>query len=375
MLPFTIGTGSLRSGIVLFRSPIVLRLFPLLLVLLLAMPGKGQSPGGRSFQFLDLVGSARVAALGGQYTALHDDDITLAVQQPAILDSSVHQHLALNYVDHFAGIGYGFASYAHDFGGQAGTWAGTIQYVNYGTFDRRNLLGFKEGTFTAASYAINISHGRWLDSNFAIGGNLKLVHSQMLDRWAMGVGLDLSGMYVNTASGFTASLSARNIGGQVKSYYANDRAPLPFEIRGGITKTLEHAPFRLGVMLRDLQQWKLRNPESGIEKKKGLFGSKKEDSVGTRGKIGAFFDNTLRHLIFNVEVLITENIHIRIGYDYRRRAELQIEEKPGFVGFNWGIGFKIDRFRFSYGRSSYHLSGGKNHFTVTTDLGAFRSKK
>ncbi len=361
-----------RYRIVSLLSPVLRKGLAIILLLSSSFPLWGQSPGGRAFQSLDLVGSARVAALGGQYSALHDDDITLAVQQPAVLDSNVDRHLALNYVDHFAGINYGFASYAHDLGGQAGTWAGTLRYVNYGTFKRRGSLGFEQGQFTAASYALDISHGRWLDTNFAVGGNLRFIYGQMEERWALGAGLDLSGIYYKRASNLTASLSMRNIGGQVKSYYADDRAPLPFEIRAGITKKLEHAPFRFGLMLRDLQQWDLRLPEKE-EKGDQLLGED-QDSSRTLDKVGNFADNTLRHMIFNLEVLITENIHLRIGYDYRRRAELKVSEKPGFVGFNWGFGFKIDRFRLSYARSSYHLTGGKNHFTITTDLGAFRSK-
>lgn len=334
-----------------------------------------QSPGGRGFQFLDLVGSARVAALGGNHTALHDDDITLAVQQPASIDSSIDQHLALNYVDHFAGINYGFASYANDFGGKVGTWAGTLQYVNYGEFDRRDVMGFKQGTFTGGEYALNLSHGRWLDSNFAVGGSLKLIYSMMEERWAMGTGIDLAGIYRKRASNFTSSLLVRNLGGQVKSYYPGDRASLPFEIQAGFTKKLEHAPFRFGVMLRDLQQWDLRYPEE--EAQSSALGQQQAepDSVSTMERIGNFGDNFMRHVILNVEVLLTENMHLRLGYDYRRRAEMRVENKPGFVGFNWGFGFKIDRFRISYARSSYHLTGGKNHFTITTDLGAFRSKK
>lgn len=203
---------------------------------------------------------------------------------------------------------------------------------------------------------------------------MKLIYSKMEERWAMGAGLDLSGIYHKRASGFTASFSARNIGGQAKSYYEDDRASIPFELRGGMTKRLEHAPFRFGLMLRDLQQWDLRRPQELEQKDQQLFGEQ-QDSSRAVDEIGDFTDNLLRHMIFNMEVLITENIHIRLGYDYRRRAELSVDQKPGFIGFNWGFGFKIDRFRLSYARSSYHLTGGKNHFTVTTDLGAFRSKK
>mgnify|MGYP006131389539 FL=1 len=76
----------------------------------------------------------------------------------------------------------------------------------------------------------------------------------------------------------------------------------------------------------------------------------------------------MRHLIFNTEVLISKNIIFRLGYNYRRRQELAFEEKSGTVGLSIGASVKVSKFNISYGRSTYHLAGPSNHFTVNTSI-------
>ena len=43
-----------------------------------------------------------------------------------------------------------------------------------------------------------------------------------------------------------------------------------------------------------------------------------------------------------------------------------------FAGFNFGVGLKINRFRIDYGRSVYHLAGGANQLTISTNLMEFK---
>ncbi|MBL0097734.1 MAG: hypothetical protein IPP46_15480 [Bacteroidetes bacterium] len=61
----------------------------LLLVASLAVGGESfaQSGGNNTFEFLNLVAPARIAALGGNAIATHSDDITLVSQNPALLSS------------------------------------------------------------------------------------------------------------------------------------------------------------------------------------------------------------------------------------------------------------------------------------------------
>ena len=53
---------------------------------------------------------------------------------------------------------------------------------------------------------------------------------------------------------------------------------------------------------------------------------------------------------------------------------MAIEEKGGMVGFSYGFGMKIKKFRISYGRATYHLAGASNHFSVTMNLSEFGHK-
>jgi len=88
-------------------------------------------PGGNAFQFLDVTNSARVASLGGKAPSIYDDDLNMPFHNPALLNDQMHNHFVLNYVDYFAGINYGYASYARTYDG-IGNVALGIHYLNYG---------------------------------------------------------------------------------------------------------------------------------------------------------------------------------------------------------------------------------------------------
>jgi len=50
---------------------------------------------------------------------------------------------------------------------------------------------------------------------------------------------------------------------------------------------------------------------------------------------------------------------------------MKVNAHPGMVGFSMGFGFRVSKFHFSYGRASYHLAGGTNHFSLTVNLSEF----
>ena len=79
-------------------------------------------------------------------------------------------------------------------------------------------------------------------------------------------------------------------------------------------------------------------------------------------------------MIFGVEFLPTKNFSVRFGYNFKRRKELLITSKPGGAGLSWGVGFKISKFHFNYGRATYHLAGPSNHFSINTNLSDFYKK-
>src|SRR5210317_435192 len=134
----------------------------ILLLFFQAVPA--QKGGESTYSFLGLTNSARVAALGGEVVSLLDDDINLVFHNPALLSPGMHNNLSLNYVNYFAGVNYGYASYAYSLENMGNLAAG-MHYVNYGSFDLTDELGELQGTFRASEYALNLFYSRgFLDS-------------------------------------------------------------------------------------------------------------------------------------------------------------------------------------------------------------------
>jgi hypothetical protein len=337
---------------------------------LLITPYLHSQPGGMAFQFLEVTNSARVAAIGGEVVALNDNDLDLPYHNPALLNGQMSHELVLNYVNYFAGINYGYASAATAL--HKGTLAGAIHYLNYGKFQGADETGALTGTFKAADYSINVLYSRPLDSLFTVGLTFKTILSDLESYTSTALALDAGITYHNPVSRFSAGLVIRNAGWQVKTYYPSGvHEPLPFEIALGLSQSLKYAPLTFFVSADHLERWDLRYTTIADKEKQAdpFTGT----TTTTKG-FDLFFDRFMRHIVIGTEVKIGKNIMLRGGYNYRRRQELKIDTRPGMVGFSWGIGVKISKFRISYGRPAYHLAGGGNYFSFSMNLDEFGKK-
>jgi hypothetical protein len=345
----------------------------LIFILLVAATGPlfSQIGGSYTYSFLDLPNSARIAAMGGNVNAIKDDDISLALVNPSLITTKMHNQLALSFVDYFTDINYGFVSYARNFK-KIGMFDASMQFINYGKFINTDATGVEYGTFTAGEYALNIGWGRQLDSSFSIGANLKNIYSHLWDYTSYGLAVDVGATYHNSKSLFTATLLALNIGRQLKYYTDGNSEPLPFELQAGISKKLAHTPFRFSIVMRHLEKWDLtytdpNNPEPTVD---ALTGEPLPEK-----KFGKFMDKCMRHVVVGGEFTPAKNFALRLGFNYQRRKELKVDTKTATVGFCWGFGFRIKQFHFSYARAAYHLAGSPNNITVSTNLSSiFKGK-
>jgi hypothetical protein len=344
-------------------------LFHLCVVFILCQSLHGQ-PGGKAFQFLEVTNSARVAALGGDIVALHDNDLDLPYHNPAMLNAEMRHNLVLNYVNYFAGVNYGYASAATAL--KKGTIAAGIHYLNYGKFQGADENGTLTNTFKAADYSINVLYSRPLDSLFTIGVTMKTIFSDLESYNSSALAVDVGLMYHNSASRFSAGLVIRNAGFQINTYYQNSgHEPLPFEIALGISQSLKYAPLTFFVMADHLEKWDLRYETTADKEKVD------DPLTGTSSKKQGFdlaFDKLMRHIVIGTEIKLGKSISLRAGYNYRRRQELKVDTRPGMVGFSWGIGVKISKFRISYGHPTYHLAGGANYFSFSMNLDELSKK-
>jgi len=329
-------------------------------------------PGGKAFQFLEITNSARVSALGGDVVAIQGNDPELAYHNPALLNVDMHHYMALNYVNYFAGANFGYASAAVRLDNKSALACG-IHYLYYGTFQGADENGVKTGEFRAADYSINVTYSRTIDSLWTWGITAKNIYSDYEQYNSTAIAFDAGINYNNPESKFTAGVVFRNMGMQVDAYTVNDRKePLPFNIAVGLSKGLAYAPFTFNVVFNHLEKWDLTY-KTQAEMDEDALDLVTGESTGD-SKFDEFVDQFMRHVVIGSTVSMGKNLEFRLGYNYRRRQELKIDTKPGMVGFSWGIGLNLNKFRISYGRGIYHLAGATNHFSFSMNLDEFSKK-
>lgn len=334
----------------------------------LSFVGFTQNGGDNVYEFLNVPVGARVGALGGDAIAIKDNDPNIALNNPSILSPEMHSMVSLTYMNYFADINYGFFSYTSHFN-KLGTFSGGVKYINYGRFLETDDGGNELGEFTAGEYAFVLGWGKNIDTNFSVGANLKPVYSSLYTYKSIGLLADISGTYYNPKREFVTSILIKNIGRQLTTYIEEgEREPVPFEVQLGISKKLKHLPLRLSLNLNQLQDWNIAYNDSTY-----LTNSNKklsDEEKAERNKI-SMFNEMFRHATIGAELMPSKSFSLRFGFNYKRRAELSLQQKPGLVGFSWGVGVRIKKFHLSYGSARYHLAGSSNHFTLTTNISEY----
>jgi len=341
--------------------------------LLIVLPGclSAQVGGDNIFEFLNLSNSARTTALGGSLISVKDDDVALAYGNPSVLNPQMHQQLNFNYNFHVAGISNGYAAYGHHVAPWQTTFHAAVQYINYGTFDAADEFGQINGTFDAAEYAITLGAARQLYDKLSIGTNVKFITSQLEGFNSTGLALDVAAFYRDTTGRFSATLVVKNIGRQLSTYREDNREDLPFEIQAAISQKLKHLPFRLSITYNNLNRWNVLFDDPNDENNTLLIGG---GEAPERSQLSINVDNFFRHLVFSGEFLFgaRENFRLRVGYNHFQRKELSVDNFRSLAGFSFGVGLKVSKFRIDYGRAFYHLAGGLNHISISTNLREFR---
>ncbi|GAB5552674.1 MAG: type IX secretion system protein PorQ [Saprospiraceae bacterium] len=347
-----------------------MKYFLLLFAFLGTMQLEAQVIGGQeTYRFLGLSPSARISGLAGNLITVADDDVNLAYQNPASLNSQMHQQIGFNHSFHLSDIGHSFVTYGH----YADKWElslfGGLQYVNYGEIERTNEFFQTEGTFRASEYAFVVGAAKQVYDRLSLGANLKVISSQFDIYQSMGVAADLAVFYRDTSKNFTATMVMKNIGTQITTY-DDERERLPFEIQIGVSKRLRYLPFRFSIIYEHLDSWNILYDDPNLEQ--GILFIGQEDTGDSAS--ADFFDNLFRHFVFNGELLLgaKDNFRLRFGYRHVLRRELSVNNFGSLSGFTFGVGLKINRFRIDYGRYNLHLAGGQNHFSVSTNIKEFK---
>lgn len=331
----------------MFRSQIVAACF-----LLSSLAVNGQVGGDNVYEFLNLTHSGLVSSLGGTNVSLYIDNINMAYHNPSMLSSSTNGNIALNYVNYFAGINYGLASYGWSIA-EEHNFAGGITYLNYGSFVEADESGVITGeTFKASEYAFPLTYSTSLDTLYSVGITFKPILSHLEDYTSVGFAFDLGAGYHTPSGLFSAGLVVKNIGLQVTRYAGEPRQKLPFEIEAGISQKLAHAPIRFSLTLKHIERYNLIYQYDDSSTTEEYFMDSK------------FMENLLRHVIVGVEFIPHKNFYVSAGYNHQRRRELGLNTKLGGRGFCWGFGINTSVINLEFARASYHLAGSLTNISL-----------
>ena len=331
----------------------------LLCTIILPLSVNAQVGGEKIFQFLNVSTSARQIALGGEVLTLLDD-VNQPIWNPATISNELDRQLSVNYSSYLAGINIGSISYATEISRRFGTLHANIKYLDYGTIIGADEEGNETGNFSANDIAISLGYGyNFPNTNFHFGVNLKFINSNISSFSSTGIATDLALLYHSPFKPFSITLVARNLGTQISSFNGTVEK-LPLEIALGGSYKLEHVPLKLYGTLDNLQQWDISvaNPS---DQTTDLEGNVTEEEVG-------FIGNTFRHFVIGAELFPESLINVRLGYNFRRAAELQLQNARSFSGLSFGFGIKMNRFKFNYAHSKFHSASNVSTFSLEIDL-------
>lgn len=335
----------------------------------LLLPLIAQRGGEHVYAFLALSPSSRIAALGGSQIAVRDGDLAFALHNPGTLNPDMDGGLTFQYHFLFDGISDGYAGFAKHFASSNITGHAGFQFIQYGEFTLADEYGDVQGTFKANEVAFTVGAAKQFGDRMSVGANLRFVQSNLESYSSSGLMMDIGGVYANPENGVTLALAVRNVGVQL-SRYAEVYEDLPVNVMLGLSKRLEHLPFRLSMTAHNLNHWDLLYDSPLEDDATTVIGEAPREQSGFSRNI----DNAFRHLIFGGEFLLgkNENLHLRFGYNHQRRKELSVSNLRSFAGFSFGAGIRIRQFSIDYGFATHHIAGSTKHIGIATNLDRFK---
>ncbi len=321
--------------------------------------GYSQTGGTNTLSFLNTSANARQTALGGKILTLLGN-VDQPKWNPATINLDLDRNISVNYTSYLADISIGSVSYAQRFSRYSQTFHSNITYVNYGTLIAADTEGNETGTFNASDIAISLGYSYQIPTtNIHVGGNLKFIHGAIANFSTNAFALDFGAIYYHSSKPYIFSLVLRNIGTQLTSFNG-EIEKLPFEIAIGGSYLLENVPIRGYVTIDNLQKWNIStsNPSNNSI---DLDGNVTKEDI-------SFIDNAFRHVIIGAELFPKRAINLRVGYNFRRSRELQLQNVRTFGGVSFGFGLRMNKVKLNYAYSQFHSASNVSTFGISIDL-------
>ena len=305
--------------------------------------------GDDGYAILRFPASSRVSALGGYSVSLVEPDPSLVFHNPALLGAEMNGRLNVNFMNYIADINIGSAVFTKAFR-ERGAWGAGATYIHYGNMKETTVDNEQLGVFSVQDIGIHVFYSYDLSEKWRGGLSMKALYSTIAEYYSFGLAVDAGLSYYLSESNLAVGIALKNVGAQLKSYY-DERQHIPWDLQLGVTKRMAHAPFRFSVTAMYLNQWKFNYVNRS-----------------STAKDDRFLETALKHLVFGVEFLPSDNLWLGIGLNPKTRMDMTLPSGNGLGGFTIGGGVKVSRFDVGASIARYHPSATAFMVSVTMAL-------
>lgn len=198
-----------------------------------AVYGDYNYSGRRAGVFLEQGVGARAVGMGEAYIVL-SDDINSVWWNAAGLGGINSYELLFMHDEYIQGIRQEYGAFGFPLKNNYGTIGVSINYLDYGKYDRTTITsgnsGTTTGSFGAKSWVGSIAWGKKF-SRINFGFNLKYISDKLDNTKASAFGADI-GLQYPASELFTIGYTVQNIGTKLK--YESERSSLPIVHRIGL---------------------------------------------------------------------------------------------------------------------------------------------
>jgi len=318
---------------------------------------RSQTLGGSSaYNFLKLPSTPILTAAGGVNTSYKTNEVGLTANNPALLDAQLHSQLNLSFNNFLSGIKTYSLTGAYQYDKYNTSFGGHIYFVDYGSLPYTDAAGNVNGNFHPVDFVVQLSAARKYLDKWNYGASLKFINSDYKLYKSSALAFDLGVLYSDSSNNLFASVLAKNMGFQIKTY-AGEAEDLPFDFQIGVTKRLEKAPLGFSITAQHLQHFNILYNDTE-------FNDQNNFSSGNN-----FFNKLLNHFVVASHIYVGNNLEATFGYNHLRRQELKIDASGnGLNGFSMGLRAKFSKLQVLYARSHYQRNVSFNQLGLTLTL-------
>jgi hypothetical protein len=342
------------------------KLYSLIILLITSYCGFGQyNIGVNGFQFINGFYSARSIGTGNNLISVIDNDLVLSSENPALLNEKMMNQLALNQSLLPTGVNFGSLQYA--FKSQFGLFSPLIKYANFGSFQETDEAGNVLGNFGAIDYSIGMLFSKKFNPLISLGAGINLLGSHLGNYSGYGISSIFSVVFKHPNQLFAAAIVAKGIGFTFKNYTSSNKTTLPIDLQASLSYKLKYAPFRFSILAKQLNGSNIIYQDPN---EKPVFDVLSGEIIPVQTP--NLLEKLAHHMSLQVELIASNSLHFRTGFDFHRQQQLRVYNRPGMAGFSFGIGLNLKKIRLDYGVLIYSKAGQNHAIGISTNLGNWK---